>query len=551
MVYDRLLELAGVGPFHYQLLLLCGWANAADAVEILAASFIIYSAQTTLQLSDSEKGWIGAMVFFGMLAGGWVWGSLADRLGRRLCLILALLLNSVGGVLAAFAPSYHAMLLCRFIAGLGVGGSIPVIFTYFIEFLPTSRRGAWMVYLAWFWMVGAIFTAASAWSLLTIRGMENATFIITPFQPWRLFTLVCALPSLLCAVLLLFCPESPRFLLTMRRAAEARVILANIFAINHPESDAAQGRSKAAASCCGLCCLDRRRLRLSLQEEYSVIGQDEADSMVERKEEREEEEQQEAEERKEEATEQKQLSPAELQRLFDRELAGLTLGDSDKDEAAAAPRLTLASFMSELAGIADKTRVLFTGRNLPHSLKLSIVWFGLSFGYYGITLWIPETFSHLNPEQDSAVLNVYAAAFVSALTNLPGNVLSVYTVRSLGRTVTLASSIFASCLATLLVPFASSALSVTLVLSAFTLVSVGAWNALNISTTELYDTQVRSTAFGVLAAVGRMGAILGNVLFGEFIGVGVGVPMAVTGGFLLCSALAAWRLKETKDEVLT
>ena len=88
-------------------------------------------------------------------------------------------------------------------------------------------------------------------------------------------------------------------------------------------------------------------------------------------------------------------------------------------------------------------------------------------------------------------------------------------------------------------------------LSVFTLVSVGAWNALNICTTELYDTQVRSTAFGVMAAVGRMGAILGNVLFGEFIGGSVIVPMMITAGFLLASAIAAWRLKETKDEVLT
>jgi len=233
--------------------------------------------------------------------------------------------------------------------------------------------------------------------------------------------------------------------------------------------------------------------------------------------------------------------------LFDRQLAGLTIGEGDKEELLT---LSVASCLSELSAIAGKTRLLFTGRNLPHSLKLSVVWFGLSFGYYGITLWIPETFRHLNPASD-AVLNVYMAAFLSALTNLPGNILSVYTVKSLGRTLTLSTSIAASCLATLLVPFASTSLAVTLVLSTFTLVSVGAWNALNISTTELFDTSVRSTAFGVMAAVGRAGAILGNVFFGWFIGVGVVVPMGITAGFLLCAAVAAWRLKETKDEVLT
>ena len=149
ITYDSLLEQAGTGPFHYQLLLLCGWANAADAVEILAASFIMSSADD-LNLSDGDKGWVAAMVFLGMLVGGWLWGTLADRLGRRNCLIAALAINSLGGVLAAFVQDTGGMLICRFVAGLGVGGSIPVIFTYFIEFLPTSQRGAYMVYLAWY-----------------------------------------------------------------------------------------------------------------------------------------------------------------------------------------------------------------------------------------------------------------------------------------------------------------------------------------------------------------------------------------------------------------
>ena len=520
--YDSLLSLIGTGAFHYQLLLLCGWANAADAVEILAASFIMYAARD-LHLTDSNKGWIAAMVFAGMLLGGWVWGSLADRLGRKTCLMLALFTNSVGGIMAAFVGSYHGMLLCRFVAGLGVGGSIPVIFTYFIEFLPTAQRGQFMVYLAWFWMVGAIFTAAAAWAIIPLD-MSTTTFLITPFDSWRLFTLLCALPSLLCGCLLTFCPESPRFLLTQRKVGEAKLILSSMFAINHP---ALFGGVGMQAEWCGLCCLTADGGKVAgVGRAYGTAGAEEVEPIIESKEAADE--------------------GGDAQAAFERELAGLDLAALGK----AGVDLSVPTYAEEAAALLDKTRVLFTGQHVWHSAKLMVVWFGLSFGYYGITLWIPETFAHLNPDAQS-VLDPYSSAFLSAACNLPGNIVSVYTVRALGRTLTLSTSIAASTLAVLLVPFASSPWAVTSVLSVFTLVSVGAWNALNICTTELYDTEVRSTAFGVMAAVGRMGAILGNVLFGEFIGGSVLVPMMITAGFLLASAIAAWRLKETKDEVLT
>ena len=481
----------------------------------------MYGAQDDLHLSDSNKGYIAAAVFLGMLLGGWVWGSLADRMGRKSCLMLALFTNSVGGVMAAFVGSYHGMLLCRFVAGLGVGGSIPVIFTYFIEFLPTSQRGAFMVYLAWFWMVGAIFTAAAAWAIIPLD-MSSVSFLISPFHSWRLFTLICALPSLLCGCLLTFCPESPRFLLTQRKVGEAKLILSSMFAINHP---ALFGGVGLQAEWCGLCCLTEKSAP-GLGAGYGAVGAEEVEPIIEAK---------------EEAADEGGAKAA-----FERELAGLDLYALSK----AGTELTVPSYGEEVAQLLDKSRVLFTGASLAHSLKLMVVWFGLSFGYYGITLWIPETFAHLNPDADS-FLGPYSSAFLSAACNLPGNIVSVYTVRALGRTLTLSTSIAASTAAVLLVPFASSPWAVTLVLSVFTLVSVGAWNALNICTTELYETGVRSTAFGVMAAVGRMGAILGNVLFGEFIGGSVIVPMMITAGFLLASAIAAWRLKETKDEVLT
>lgn len=105
--------------FLNQLLAICGGCNAADAVEILAVSFILPSATDDLSLTEPEKGWLAGMIFVGMMLGGWIWGSLSDRYGRRPCLIWCLIINGIGGLLSAFAPNFATILLCRFVSGIG------------------------------------------------------------------------------------------------------------------------------------------------------------------------------------------------------------------------------------------------------------------------------------------------------------------------------------------------------------------------------------------------------------------------------------------------
>lgn len=109
----------GVGPYHWALLALCGWANAADAVEILVVSFILPATQTELHLSDQEKGLLTSVIFVGMMFGGWLWGVFADLRGRRMCLIYAMAVNATFGFLSAFSHSFAWLVFFRFMSGLG------------------------------------------------------------------------------------------------------------------------------------------------------------------------------------------------------------------------------------------------------------------------------------------------------------------------------------------------------------------------------------------------------------------------------------------------
>jgi VNT family MFS transporter (synaptic vesicle glycoprotein 2) len=195
------------GRFQTMALLVLGLANASDAVELLCLSFILpvidggYSAQ--------DKALLSAGIFCGMLVGGLVFGAAADRYGRRVTLCVSLAINAFFGLLSAVTPSFGVLLTCRVLAGFGVGGSIPGVFTLAAELLPTLDRGFWLSTVAWWWMVGAIYTAGLAWALLG----SGAS--------WQAFAAACARPAgAAAALVLLLLPESPRYLHTSARNAE-------------------------------------------------------------------------------------------------------------------------------------------------------------------------------------------------------------------------------------------------------------------------------------------------------------------------------------------
>ena len=68
----------------------------SDAVEILCVSFILPSAECELKLTPEGKGILTAVIFIGMMFGGYLWGSIGDSIGRKYTLVTSLLFNSLG-----------------------------------------------------------------------------------------------------------------------------------------------------------------------------------------------------------------------------------------------------------------------------------------------------------------------------------------------------------------------------------------------------------------------------------------------------------------------
>jgi putative MFS transporter len=215
ITYDEAIEQVGFGRFQRKLLVICGVGWAADAMEILLIAFVLPAVAVEWGLSFAQLGLLGTSVFLGMLVGAWGWGILSDRIGRRTGFISTVAIDSVFGLLSAFAPSFIWLLIFRVLTGIGVGGTLPVDYSIFSEYLPVKKRGRYLVLLEAFWSVGTIVLAGLAW-------------LIVPNFGWRWLLAVSALPGLIIFFIRRNVPESPRYLLVSGRKEEARAVLEQV-----------------------------------------------------------------------------------------------------------------------------------------------------------------------------------------------------------------------------------------------------------------------------------------------------------------------------------
>jgi putative MFS transporter len=215
------IQSAGVGKFQYRLFLIFGLVWMADAMQVLSIGFSAPSIAKTFGVAVPEALQTGTLFFTGMLVGAFVFGRLADRIGRRPVLMIAVVIDACFGVASAFAPDFTWLLALRFLTGIGVGGTLPVDYTMMAEFLPSDRRGRWLVLLESFWAVGTIFLAVLA--LVAVRWGNDA---------WRVIFLVTGLPALVGVVLRFFVPESPMYLHRSGQSEQARAVLARVAKVN-------------------------------------------------------------------------------------------------------------------------------------------------------------------------------------------------------------------------------------------------------------------------------------------------------------------------------
>lgn len=205
----ELIDAAPISRLQIRVLIVCIFANMAEGYDILSMSLAVVPLADVWDLTGTQTGVLLAMGPVGMAIGAMVLAPLSDRYGRRSQLIVSLTLITIFIGLSAAAIDMTQLAVFRFLAGVGMGGMLPILTITVGEFAPVSRRPSAIGILSVGFPLGSAVGGAGAAVLLSYTGWQSA------------FILGAVLTAVMCILVVAAVPETPDFLLA-KNTAETR-----------------------------------------------------------------------------------------------------------------------------------------------------------------------------------------------------------------------------------------------------------------------------------------------------------------------------------------
>ncbi|HYX91308.1 MAG TPA: MFS transporter, partial [Myxococcaceae bacterium] len=189
-----------------------GVATFFDAYTVLAIAFAMPQLVSEWKLTPTHVGAIISAGYAGQLLGAVLFGWLAEKVGRLRVLLFTILLFVSMDIACLFAWGSASMMAFRFFQGIGTGGEVPVASAYINEFIGAHKRGRFFLLYEVIFPIGLMFAGMAGYFLVPIYG-------------WRAMFVVGLIPSVLSIPLRWFMPESPRWLASKGRVAEAEAVV--------------------------------------------------------------------------------------------------------------------------------------------------------------------------------------------------------------------------------------------------------------------------------------------------------------------------------------
>jgi putative MFS transporter len=208
MTYTEFLDNSPMTAFLWLLIIGMCLAQLLDGMDFMATTFALPGIFREFHISPVQAGALLSSANFGLAIGAIFFPLLCDITGRKTIFQWVLIFYAGGTLMSAVAPSYGMLVTSRFIAGLGLGAQLPIVFSILAEFAPTRLRHIFIPLGPLFFAVGLIVAALLSIWLIPIFG-------------WRAIYYVGVIPVLLIIFVRGYMPESIRFLLSKGKLEEA------------------------------------------------------------------------------------------------------------------------------------------------------------------------------------------------------------------------------------------------------------------------------------------------------------------------------------------
>ncbi|XP_059618169.1 synaptic vesicle glycoprotein 2A-like [Phlebotomus argentipes] len=228
--FETAIAATGYGRFNIFILAIALFCCLGSINESTTMAYILPAAECDLNLSLQNKGMLNAITYMGMITSAFLWGYLADTLGRREILGYGYIIMGIFETACGFSQTLWMLLVFKYISGFVACGPFAVLMSYVAEMHGAKHRARIVLTVGTFFSIGNIILPCIAWAVLPRSW--TVTFVANIFElhSWHIFLLICATPSLLGGTLVvLLLPESPKFLMSRGRNDEALAIFQRIF----------------------------------------------------------------------------------------------------------------------------------------------------------------------------------------------------------------------------------------------------------------------------------------------------------------------------------
>lgn len=207
------LDDAPFGPFHRRIAIYSCGGPFCDGYILGIIAAALAPLSTEIGLTAGWQGLIGAASLVGMFFGGLIFGYLTDLVGRRVMYSADLAVLIVASAAQYWVHGTVALLVLRFVLGLAVGADYPIASALLAEFAPRRQRGRLLAAMIGAWWLGYTVSFIAGYAL----GNEGLS--------WRWMLASSAIPAAIVSLLRLGTPESPRWLTSKGRGAEAQALI--------------------------------------------------------------------------------------------------------------------------------------------------------------------------------------------------------------------------------------------------------------------------------------------------------------------------------------
>ena len=183
---------------------------------------------TGFGLDEASLGFTVGSLLIGCFLGAFFAGTLADAMGRRNVMRIAAVLFLVGALVQGLTADHTLFVIARVAGGMAVGAASVLSPAYISEVAPANIRGR-MTTVQQIMIITGLTAAFLVNYFLAAAAGESTNEFWLGIAAWRWMYLAQAVPAAVFLVALFFIPESPRYLVSKQRHAEAGTVLASLF----------------------------------------------------------------------------------------------------------------------------------------------------------------------------------------------------------------------------------------------------------------------------------------------------------------------------------